>query len=140
MKITKEHIGNKIRDIDWPESDYVIVLVAGEETIYCREQSGNQTVYSNTGIYTWELFEEPKKMLKNSNNLFNAHVIIDKLTEIFPCGFVAGGFALDTWRNVHPKDIDFYIPDLMYGETVWENITEKIEKTLPVVNFVRKCL
>lgn len=69
-----------------------------------------------------------------------ADKIIDKLSEIFPIGFVAGGFALDRWRGIVPKDIDFYIPKLDYdkNERITKNIYKKIDNVFNYTTFLWK--
>ncbi|HMV01646.1 MAG TPA: hypothetical protein PLJ37_00830 [Chitinophagales bacterium] len=66
------------------------------------------------------------------NDLDKAYEIINNLSLAFPCGFVAGGFALDTWKKTIPKDIDFYIPTLRFNKTEdTRNICEIINESFP---------
>ena len=61
MKITKEHVGVKIKDKQWVRDIWVKVLFVGEDHFFGVDSHGRENLYI-IEYEDWELYKEPKRI------------------------------------------------------------------------------
>lgn len=62
MKITKEHVGKKVRGSDWKNDDYIRVIAVGETHFFGEHVDLGENLYKRaySPSSDWELLPDPK--------------------------------------------------------------------------------
>lgn len=63
MKITKEHVGKRVKSSEWKNDEYVRVLAVGETRFFAEHSDLGELLFLRTCPHaTWELLPDPKPL------------------------------------------------------------------------------